>query len=287
MPSKSRRTESDTSTAPTTSTNAGPNLDQPRGNAAEASSLGTSTDGPGLDGALGMAAAEDKGPKAKLHVYVDLEAREISMWSPKEAKKTLEKGAVGHTWIALEYPDVSQIPTDMHAKHAPYLKGGGKYADSMGFWPGDEGYSSNPLDSYVSGRVKQPDDSHQGREKASVSYDLTHDEVGSVIEYAESKRGAQYSVFGYNCTSFAQESVKAAGKSAPSMTTLGIAMPNAAYEGIKKAQKKGTEGTMVDDLEGTDFDALYEERYGETAGQNPNADQTVEQREKSGNVKRT
>ncbi|TNE91779.1 MAG: hypothetical protein EP330_04045 [Deltaproteobacteria bacterium] len=283
MPSQSTRREADTSSpASTTSTTTDERFEQARGNGAAAADLSTSPEN-GLDGALGMAA----GTPAKLHVYVDLEAQEISMWNPREAKKNLERGAVGHTWIALEYPDVSQIPDTVHPKHAGYLRQGGKYADSMGFWPGDEGYSTNPLNSYVSGRVKQPDTSHQGREKASQSYDLTHEEVGKVIDYAESKRGAKYSVYGYNCTSFAKESVEAAGKSAPSMSTLGIAMPNAAYEGIKKQQANGTEGTMVDDLDGLDFDALYEERYGNTAGQNPDADPTTQQREDAGHVKRT
>lgn len=284
MPSKSRRNQ-DSAVASGASTSAPTEagIEQARGNAAEAGSVDGAA--AGLDGALGM--AEAAGPTAKLHVYVDLEARELSMWSPRAAKETLDRGAVGHTWIALEYPDVSQVPKDVNPKHAGYLKAGGKYADSMGFWPGDEGYSSNPFDSYVSGRVKQPDTSHQGREKASQSYDITNDEVGSVIEYAESKRSAKYSVFGYNCTSFAEEAIGAAGKSAPSMSTLGIAMPNAAYEGIKAKQKKGVEGTMVDDLEGQDFDALYEERYGQTAGENPGADPTTEQREQSGNVTRT
>lgn len=71
-----------------------------------------------------------------------------------------------------------------------------------------------------------------------------------MIRYAESKRGAKYSVFFFNCTHFGVGAVKAAGKSAPSATMAGIAMPNALYEGIMARQKKGEGDTMTKDFEG-------------------------------------
>ena len=93
--------------------------------------------------------------------------------------------------------------------------------------------------------MRHPDTAHEGAEKASQTWSLTQAEVDSVIRYAESKRGAKYSVFFFNCTHFGVQAVAAAGKSAPSATMAGIAMPNALYEGIKARQKKGEGETMT------------------------------------------
>ena len=183
---------------------------------------------------------------AKLHLYADIEAKSMGI-------KELQNGSVGHTWIALEYIDTAAIPDSVPAEHKALLQNGGKYADPMGFWPdiaNGIGYSPNPFNSYVQGWMRHPDDAHQGAEKASQTWLLTQAEVDSVIRYAESKRGAKYSVFFFNCTHFGVGAVKAAGKSAPSATMAGIAMPNALYEGIKARQKKGEGDTMTKDFDG-------------------------------------
>ncbi len=183
---------------------------------------------------------------AKLHLYADIEAKSMGI-------AELQNGSVGHTWIALEYIDTAAIPDSVPAEHKALLQNGGKYADPMGFWPdiaNGIGYSPNPFNSYVQGWMRHPDDAHQGAEKASQTWLLTQAEVDSVIRYAESKRGAQYSVFFFNCTHFGVGAVKAAGKSAPSATMAGIAMPNALYEGIKARQKKGEGDTMTKDFDG-------------------------------------
>jgi len=194
----------------------------------------------------GEVASELKPPVAKLHLYADIEAKSMGI-------KELKSGMVGHTWIALEYIDPATVPDSVGAGHKALLQNGGKYADPMGFWPDTENgvyYSSNPFSSYVQGKMRNPDRAHEGAEKASQTWTLNQHEADQVIAYAESKRGAQYSVYFYNCTHFGVGAVKAAGKSAPAATMAGIAMPNALYDGIKDRQKKGEGDTMTKDFDG-------------------------------------
>jgi hypothetical protein len=98
--------------------------------------------------------------------------------------------------------------------------------------------------------MRHPDRAHEGAEKGSQTWELTQAEVDAVIRYAESKRGAQYSVYFYNCTTFGVEAVAAAGKSAPSSGHAGIMYPNALYNGIKERQQKGLGDTMTKDFDG-------------------------------------
>jgi hypothetical protein len=106
------------------------------------------------------------------------------------------------------------------------------------------GYSSNPLDSYVAGQVVHPDYLHAA--KAKQTYDVTLGEVNRVLEYAESKQGAQYSVYHYNCTTFAKEAVEAAGKPAPKAGYLGICYPDKLYKSIKNNYEKGKGHTFLE-----------------------------------------
>jgi Domain of unknown function (DUF4157) len=184
---------------------------------------------------------------AKLHLFVDIDVKNLGF-------SDLAAGDVGHTWVALEYTDPAMVPATIHAAHKPQLLTPGKYADPMGFWPdASVGYSVNPLKSWVKGWMRHPDRAHQGAEKATETWDLNQAEVDNVISYAESKRTAQYSVYFYNCTSFAKGAVEASGKSAPGMSSWGFCMPNGAYDGIKKRQAKGVGTTSV-----TDFDTKKE-----------------------------
>ena len=188
---------------------------------------------------------DPKAKVAKLHLYVDVDVKHINV-------QALKEGNVGHTWIALEYIDPHQVPDTVEHSHRDLLRTPGKYADPMGFWPDIENgiyYSPNPFKSWVQGWMRHPDRAHEGSEKATQTWELTQAEVDAVIAYAESKKGAQYSVFFFNCTHFGVEAVKAAGKSAPSATKAGIAMPNALYDGIKKRNKDGVGNTSVTDLD--------------------------------------
>lgn len=106
------------------------------------------------------------------------------------------------------------------------------------------GYSSNPFKSYVAGQVLHPDYMHNA--KAIQTYDVTIGEVNRVLEYAESKQTADYSVFYYNCTTFAQEAVQAAGKPAPKAGHLGVCYPDKLYKSIKKNYEKGKGHTFLE-----------------------------------------
>ncbi len=190
---------------------------------------------------------------AKLHLFADIEAKSLGL-------KELQSGAVGHTWIAIEYIDPATVPDTVDPAHKALLKTGGRYSDPMGFWPDIQngvGYSTNPFSSYVQGWMRHPDRAHEGAEKAMQTWELTQPEVDAVIRYAESKRGAQYSVYFFNCTTFGVEAVAAAGKNAPSGGTMGICMPNALYDSIKARQKKGQGDTMVKDFDGTNETVVH------------------------------
>ncbi|MEO1589681.1 MAG: DUF4157 domain-containing protein [Cyanobacteria bacterium J06632_22] len=110
------------------------------------------------------------------------------------------------------------------------------------------GYSQNPFDSYVPGQVLHPDYIHDA--KATQTYDLTRNEVNSVLQYAESKQDADYSVFFYNCTTFAKEAVKAAGQKPPKAGVGSVCYPDKLYKSIKSNFDKGrgTTELEVDDI---------------------------------------
>lgn len=210
----------------------------------------TGTSGAAATGAAtatgtGAAATGKDAPVAKLHLLVDIDVKELGI-------AELKNGSVGHTWISLEYLDPHAVPDTVHGDHKDLLATGGKYSDPMGFWPDTAHgvyYNPNPFNSWVQGWMRHPDRAHEGSEKAVQTWTLTQAEVDAVIAYAESKRGAKYSVYFFNCTTFGAEAVKAAGKSPPSVATGGICFPNAAYDGIKARQKKGIGDTTVTDLD--------------------------------------
>ncbi len=200
--------------------------------------------GPGADPVAAAAAGPDA-KIAKLHLFVDVDVKELGI-------KDLTSGRVGHTWISIEYNDVTKVPDSVEASHKALLKNGGRYADPMGFWPDTQNgvyYNPNPFNSWVDGWMRHPDRAHEGSEKAVQTWAITQAEVDAVIAYAESKRGAKYSVYFFNCTTFGAEAVKAAGKSPPANSTAGICFPNAAYDGIKANQAKGRGNTEVQDLD--------------------------------------
>lgn len=198
-------------------------------------------------GGNASAGAAAKGKPARLHAYADVDVKSLGL-------SDLREGDVGHSWIALEWIDTTAIPDTLPSEHKTLLQAGGKFADPMGFWPdvfgahGDAvGYSSNPFKSYVQGHMLHPDREHQKSVKAKESWDITQAQAEKVIQYADSKKGAQYSVYFYNCTTFAVEAVQQAGQSPPSASKAGICFPNAMYEGILANHKDGGHNTEVVD----------------------------------------
>lgn len=198
---------------------------------------------------------------ARIHIHADIEAESMGI-------SELRQGAVGHAWVSLEWKDPAAIPAKVateHPDHAHYLQARsakGMFADPFGFWPymfseydealdqwggADDrvGYSSNPFKSYVKGQMVHPDTLHESKVRATQSFDITESQAIAAMNYAESKKAAQYSVFYYNCTTFAEEAVKAAGKSPPKASKMGIAYPNKLYDSIVANQKSKTGHTTV------------------------------------------
>ena len=225
----------------------------------------TSGDEPGQG--INMAADKSAGNEkvARLHIHSDIDVEKMGVGA-------LMRGAVGHSWVSLEWKDQTAIPASVktqYPKHAQYLQSrSGVFSDPFGFWPYmfsdyDEaldqwesapdrvGYSSNPFDSYVKGQVVHPDTLHQKSVRATQSYDITESEALKVMAYEQSKQGSDYSVFYYNCTTFAKEAVEAAGKTSPRAGTLGVCYPNKLYNSIKKNQKKGRGNTTLYDVGAT------------------------------------
>lgn len=182
----------------------------------------------------------------RIHLMVDLESRHVGL-------SEMKSGLVGHTWVSLEpFDPNAEAPQGIPAPQWQLLSAGGKYANPFGMWPDikgfygpGRGYSSNIAKSYVQGLVKNPDRAHEGQEKATMSYEVTLRQAQNALKYADSKRSARYSVYHYNCTTFAKEFVQAAGQSAPDVSKGGLAMPDSAYNGILSWAKKGKDGADV------------------------------------------
>jgi hypothetical protein len=187
---------------------------------------------------------------ARLHIFADVDVAVLGF-------SDLKGGNVGHSWVSLQYLDPTAVPPSVPGAHRSLLSArSDPFADPMGFWPdvftvpGQGGYSTDPRNSYVPGHLLHPDREHEGREKAVRTYTIDQPQVDAVVAFAESKRGAQYSVYFYNCTTFARDAVTAAGQSAPSASTfLDICYPNRLYDGIKANQEAGVGTTEVKDLE--------------------------------------
>jgi hypothetical protein len=207
---------------------------------------------------------EAKGPSgsvAKLKLHADTETVDRTKLTLKE----LLGAQVGHTWISMTYNDPKAIPADMREPARSLIEAG---YGSWGFWPlinrtGDHtlpeqsqkmvdagltpgagtsdnpehiGFSKNPF-KWVLGRVEEPDMAHQP--KGTIEYDLTQSDVDSLMNYIDSKRNANYNLYSFNCTTFGIDAVKAAGKSAPSGSMMGICLPNALYKDMYEQSQAG------------------------------------------------
>jgi hypothetical protein len=199
---------------------------------------------------------------AKLKIHSDTETADRSKLSFGE----LQQARVGHSWISLEYNDPNAVPDTIAEPTKSLIQLG--YA-SFGFWPlinrtGDmtlpdesqqrvdagltpgagtsndtahTGFSLNPF-KWVPGRVEEPDNAHSP--KGTKTYSLNQEEVNKLLAYVNSKRGADYNLYKYNCTTFAVDAVKAAGKAAPGGDMFGgICLPNALYKDIYEMSLDG------------------------------------------------
>jgi hypothetical protein len=206
-------------------------------------------------------AKAENGTVAKLKLHADTETVDRTKLSLGE----LMSAQVGHTWISMTYNDPAAIPADMQQPARALIEAG---YGSWGFWPlinrtGDHtypeqsqkmvdggltpgggtsndpahrGFSKNPF-KWVPGRVEEPDMAHSP--KGTIEYDVTQSQVDSLMGYIDSKRNANYNLYSFNCTTFGVDAVKAAGKSAPSGSMMGICLPNALYKDMYEQAEAG------------------------------------------------
>jgi hypothetical protein len=102
--------------------------------------------------------------------------------------------------------------------------------------PAHQGFALNPFNSYVPGRVEEPDDAHHPL--VSQPYELTQSQVDSLLGYVDGRRHSRYSLCFYNCTTFASQAVQSTGHQPPSSSTLGVHYPNALYNGITRPRRR-------------------------------------------------
>jgi|GEM_PF-2547027 hypothetical protein len=209
-------------------------------------------------------------PVAKLKLHSDTETVDRSKLTFSE----LMQARVGHSWISLEYNDPSAVPDTVPQPTKTLIELG--YA-SFGFWPlinrtGDitlpddsqrrvdagltpgagtsnntahRGFSLNPF-KWVPGRVEEPDNAHEP--KGTKSYSLNQEEVNKLLAYVNSKRNSDYNLYRFNCTTFAVDAVKAAGKDAPGGSTMGVCLPNALYKDLYEMQQNGDSDVSLSGL---------------------------------------
>jgi hypothetical protein len=225
-------------------------------------------------------------PVATLELCADTETADRT----KLTYQDLQAARVGHAFVSLQYLDPSKVPSTVGQPTETLLKGGKtsfgfwpliyrpeafdpelareqgpaaqrnqrNVAERMeqGQTPGagatnnpaNRGFKKNPFNSYVPGRVEEPDDAHAA--KGKISYTLTQAQVDSLMGYVNSKRGAQYSLYFYNCTTFAVEATAAAGQSPPSGDLFaGICLPNQLYKGILAAELGGNPDAVTTPLD--------------------------------------
>jgi hypothetical protein len=207
------------------------------------------------------------GGVAKLRLHADTETVDRTKLTLGE----LMGAQVGHTWISMTYNDPTTIPTDMREPTRSLIEAG---YGSWGFWPlinrtGDHtypeqsqkmvdagltpgagtsndpahrGFSKNPF-KWVPGRVEEPDMAHSP--KGTIEYDLNQPEVDSLMKYIDTKRNANYNLYSFNCTTFGVDAVKAAGKSGPSGSMMGICLPNALYKDMYEQSEAGDKSVTL------------------------------------------
>ena len=101
----------------------------------------------------------------------------------------------------------------------------------------DTSHSGFSFEKSVPGRVEEPDRAHSNDLKIRKEYDLTQSQVDSMLKYINQSRNKNYNLYHYNCTTFAVESVKATGQTAPIGSKYGICFPNALYKELYQNRK--------------------------------------------------
>jgi len=147
----------------------------------------------------------------------------------------LAQHQVGHSFIKVKLkPGTAPLDT-LAAPTNDLLASRGE--TQLGFWPQGR-FKSNPLDSWMAGSVREPDTIHNP--KGAVTYDLSAAQLAALFGYVQLHRSSRYSVYFYNCTTFAVEATRAAGQTPPNGALFGgVCLPNALYAGILRAERAG------------------------------------------------
>jgi hypothetical protein len=91
-------------------------------------------------------------------------------------------------------------------------------ATSFGFWP-TANPKMNPVDSYVPGQVQEPDPDETAA-TGWMTYPLTEPQAKGLFAYKDAHKRADYSIFYFNCTTFAERAIAAAGQAVPDSGAL-------------------------------------------------------------------
>ena len=205
---------------------------------------------------------------------------------------------VGHTWIALKFKDRKSALRTFNLENPTRTLVEKEGGTSMGFWPlkyreeafrqgrrqhpfttdrernagytpgagasQDRSHDGYDLTKSVPGRVEEPDRAYQNKVKISKSYDLTPDQVKSMLGYVNSSRNKDYNLYRYNCTTFAVDAVKAAGQTAPGGSLLSVCFPNALYKELYRNRKNDARISVTPlkpsyhDVTGRDIDVIHD-----------------------------
>ncbi len=82
------------------------------------------------------------------------------------------------------------------------------------------------------GRVEEPDDTHTP--KGRKVYRITRKQFRDMYRYIQTHRTHKYNLYSYNCTTFADHALKAAGQT---VNIVGKTMPTSLYEGLYREAK--------------------------------------------------
>jgi hypothetical protein len=198
---------------------------------------------------------------ARLHLNVAVQPPDPRLLPSDRTQLTLrtiraagEGVSPGHSWLSLEYHDPSAVPDEVPEPSRDLLRSGGT---SISFGPYVWPVPLNPFNSYVDGGVAEPTDWRGAQ--AVRSYELTQPQVNQFLNYVNAHRRAQFSLYFFNCGTFAEEAVKASGHVSPrgSETSWTPAAPQEMYRSILALKEKGESGAETTPLRPGEIESLH------------------------------
>ena len=150
--------------------------------------------------------------------------------------KELKEQRLGHSFLTVDLLPGMSAPKTADETSKSILEQNS--STQLGFYPASD-VAVNPVNSYIPGTVVEPD--NQFPAKGWESYTLTVKQLEAFYGFVASHRSAPYSVYLFNCTTFALKAVKAAGHSPPTGSDFNpVAMPNHVYAAIAADRDNGS-----------------------------------------------